>query len=276
MTDPAVPSVTLPAPDPDILTAGRLTYRWDADVATITLNLPERRNAQLPETWEALRHIYSRLPSQTRMVVLRGAGPSFSAGLDLAAFAPTPRGQETGTRSLFADVVAAPTAIADDMIARFQAGFTWLSDPAFISVAVVQGHAVGAGFQLALACDLIVATEDAQFAMAEVTRGLVPDLTGTRRLVQAVGARRALDLCITGRRLGIDEAERMGLIARRLDSADLEAGIERIVAEYTASDGDTVRAVSRLMDSASRLDVEDQLAAERSEQIHRLRALLER
>ena len=71
----------------------------------------------------------------------------------------------------------------------------------------MQGHAIGAGFQLALACDLRVLAEDAQFSMAEVTLGLVPDLGGTKRLVELVGYARALEICVTGRRVGAAEAD---------------------------------------------------------------------
>ncbi len=70
----------------------------------------------------------------------------------------------------------------------------------------MQGHAIGAGFQLALACDLRVLAEDARFSMAEVTLGLVPDLAGTKRLVELVGYARALEICATGRRIDATEA----------------------------------------------------------------------
>ena len=88
----------------------------------------------------------------------------------------------------------------------YQQGFTWLRDPRFISIAAVQGHAIGAGFQLALSCDLRVVAEDAQFSMKEPALGLVPDLTGTKPLVEAVGYQRALEICATTRMVGAEEA----------------------------------------------------------------------
>ena len=99
-----------------------------------------------------------------------------------------------------------------DTIASYQAGFSWLRRPEFISVAAVQGHAVGAGFQLALACDLRIAASDAQFRMAEPSLGLVPDLGGTQVLVDLVGYSRALEICATNRSVGAEEADRMGLV----------------------------------------------------------------
>ena len=75
----------------------------------------------------------------------------------------------------------------------------------------MQGHAIGAGFQLALACDLRVVAEDVSFAMRETSLGLVPDLAGTEPLVACVGYARALEICATGRAVRADEAVRLGL-----------------------------------------------------------------
>ena len=103
----------------------------------------------------------------------------------------------------------------DATITAFQRGFTWLRDERVISIAAVQGHAVGAGFQLALACDLRMVADDARFAMRETSLGLVPDLTGTAPLVRAIGYSRALEVCVTGRWIGAEEAvpDRPGLAA---------------------------------------------------------------
>ena len=78
-------------------------------------------------------------------------------------------------------------AALDAGIAAYQAGFTWLHRPDIVSIAAVRGHAIGAGFQLALAADLRILTDDAVLVMAEARLGLVPDLGGTRNLVEVVG-----------------------------------------------------------------------------------------
>ena len=88
----------------------------------------------------------------------------------------------------------------------------------------MQGHAIGAGFQLALACDLRVLSDDAKFSMAEVTLGLVPDLAGTKRLVDLVGYARALEICVTGRRIDAAEADRIGLATLVVPPAELDGG----------------------------------------------------
>src|SRR5207342_1122800 len=91
-------------------------------------------------------------------------------------------------------------------------GFTWLTDPRFISIAAVQGPAVGAGFQLALACDLRIVAEDVKFCMKEPALGLVPDLTGTKPLVDLVGYSRALEICVTARQVPALEAAALGIV----------------------------------------------------------------
>lgn len=252
--------------DLELLGRGRLRVDSGSALTTIVLDRPEIRNAQLPETWEALAHIGSRLPVSTRVVLVTAAGGSFSAGLDRSAFGG-------GPGSVLGRIASAPDTVADDLIAGYQRGFSWLADPSFVSVAAVRGHAVGAGFQLALACDLIVAADDAQFSMAEATLGLVPDLGGTGRLIAAVGRARALEICATGRRVGAGEAVRTGLALMSVPSAELDATVADLVAALTAPPADAVRAVSRLINGAADRTTAEQLAAERAEQIHRIRAL---
>ena len=92
----------------------------------------------------------------------------------------------------------ASSADAEREIAGYQEAFGVFARPGLVSIALVQGHAVGAGFQLALACDLRIAAEDAQFTMAEPSLGLVPDLGGTQSLVELIGYARALEICATG------------------------------------------------------------------------------
>jgi enoyl-CoA hydratase/carnithine racemase len=159
-------------------------------------------------------------------------------------------------------------------IASFQAGFSWLRRPDFVSVAAVRGHAIGAGFQLALACDIRVVTDDALFTMAEPTLGLVPDLGGTQPLVQAVGYARALEICATGRRVGAAEAERIGLVNLVVAGDDLDAAVEDLLTSLAAASRDAVTATKALLLGAADRSYGEQLAAERGAQIERLRALL--
>ena len=237
----------------------------------MTLCRPERRNAQTPATWAALAAIGASLPGEVRVVVVTGEGPSFSAGIDRRMF--TAEGVP-GEGSL-GDITGRSDAEAAEVIASYQAGFTWLRRPEFVSVAAVRGHAVGGGFQLALACDLRVAADDAMFTMAEPTLGLVPDLAGTQPLVEAVGYARALEICATGRRFAADEAERIGLVNLVVPGDQLEAATEDLVAALLSTNRDAVTATKRLLLDARDRSFDEQIRAEREAQVIRLRALSE-
>ncbi len=259
----AVPAVPVPPFDQDVLHRGHVTVRADGPLLTVSLNRPQARNAQLPQTWEALAHIGSRLSAGIRVVVVTGAGRSFSAGLDRAELKPSPG-------SLLGTLAAATAEQADAAIASFQAGFSWLADPGIISIAAVGGHAVGAGFQLALACDLIVAADDAQFRMAEVSFGLVPDLGGTAPLVRLVGYQRALEICVTGRHVSAQEAVRIGVAMVSVPVAELDAAVADLAAAVLESPPDAVRAVKALLAGVPGSTASEQRREERAAQIRLL------
>ena len=183
-----------------ILDAGYLRLEIDPPVAVLTLDRPEALNAQTPATWVALNHAHDLLPPEVRVVIVTGAGRAFSAGLDRAAWTD-------GSLHSIADL---PNSLALDQIERYQRAFVRLAEPDRITIAAVRGPAVGAGFQLALACHLIVAADDAVFSLYEVALGLVPDLGGIGRLARSVGERRTLELAATGRQLGAAEAASLG------------------------------------------------------------------
>jgi enoyl-CoA hydratase/carnithine racemase len=241
----------------------------DGAVLTVTLDRPDQLNAQTPVTWTVLAEIGASLPDDVRIVVVRGAGRAFSAGLDRSLFSPEP-GVENG----LGDVGRMPEEQAQERIREFQAGFRWLRSPGIVSIAAVQGHCIGAGAQLALACDLRVFTEDAALRLPEVTLGLVPDLTGTSTLVELVGYSRALEICLTGRAVKSAEARVIGLANLVVDADDLDATVADLVAAITAPPVDASRATAALVRSAVRNDPAEQDAAERAAQVRQLRALV--
>ncbi|GCD38630.1 enoyl-CoA hydratase [Streptomyces chrestomyceticus JCM 4735] len=245
----------------------RLTV--DDVIATVTLAGPAKRNAQSPAMWRALAEAGSLVPGDVRIVVLRGEGKSFSAGLDRQAF--TPEGFD-GEPS-FLDMARGPDSELDATIAEYQEAFTWWRRNDVVSIAAVQGHAIGAGFQLALACDLRVCADDAQFAMRETSLGLVPDLTGTHPLVALVGYARALEICATGRFVHADEAERIGLANLVVPAADLDGAVADLAGALVAAPRDAVIETKALLRGAASRTYEEQRAAERAAQARRLRDL---
>ncbi len=185
----------------------------DGDVVRVTLTNPEARNAQTPATWRRLAAVPALLTPDVRAVVLTGEGPSFSAGLDRRML--TPEGVP-GEESLADAGRLRRRRGSTTFIRQAQGAFAWWRRVPQITIALVQGHAIGAGFQLALACDLMIVADDAKLAMRETSLGLVPDLAGTAPLVSRVGYSRALEICARGRFVEADEAVRLGIAIDRV------------------------------------------------------------
>ncbi len=263
--------------------APALTTDLTDGILTVRLSRPEARNAQGPGLWAALAAIGRDLDPAVRAVVLAADGKSFSAGLDRRMLTPAGIPGE-GSMLEFAQL---PPAQLVDLIGTFQEAFRWWRRCPVPTVAAVQGHAVGAGFQLALACDVIVVAEDVQFAMKEPSLGLVPDLGGTLPLVEAVGYSRALELVLSGRWVGAEEAVRIGLALRTVPGDQLDAAAREVAVGCASALPGAVSATKALLrdavvrvgdvaagavDYASAHDA--QLLAERTAQGVRIRALV--
>lgn len=229
-------------------------------IAHVVLDGPATLNAQTPTTWHDLAQVAADLPRDTRVVVLRGAGRAFSSGLDRAAFADLAELRGLGEADL------------DRRVAAFQAAFTCWRPPGVLSVAAVHGAAVGAGFQLALACDLRVAAQSARFRMAETSLGLVPDLAGTGPLVRAVGEATAIELCLTGRTVGAEEALGIGLVQAVVPDAELSQATADLLGAVLQSGPAAVAATLDLLRGAATREPDEQRARERAAQITLLRA----
>ncbi|MEV6300812.1 enoyl-CoA hydratase/isomerase family protein [Actinoplanes sp. NPDC051861] len=252
---------------PDASDEVGVRYEQDGPVATVTLCRPDVLNAQTPAMWTELGNISRKLAGDVRVVIVRGEGRAFSAGLDLSAA----RGDGDSSLARLAQLSASECA---DQIAVFQTAFTWLRSPSIVTIAAVQGHAIGAGFQLALNCDMRVLADDARFSMAEVTLGLVPDLGGTKRLTELVGPSRALEICVTGRRISADEADRAGLATAVVPRAELDSAVADLAAAVLAADAGAVAEIKGLISGATQRSYAEQDRAEREAQTRRLSELL--
>ncbi len=238
-------------------------------IVTVTLDRPDARNAQTPATWAALAAVgESCADGETTLVVFRGSGSAFSAGLDRRMF--TAEGIP-GEASL-----AALAAMDDDAMAgrieEFQRAFLWQRDSPALTVAAVHGPAIGAGFQLALACDILLATPSATFAMRETSYGLVPDLGGTQPLVRAVGYARAVDLCATGRTVAAEEGYALGFVTRVV--SDLDVALAEVITAVGSAPRGAVADLLPLLSAAEDAGRADQARTERLAQVVRLRSLL--
>ena len=268
MTDAAAPTTI----KSDVLTTGGIRLEVDGPLATVVLDRADRRNAMTPSMWVALAAVPALLPDGVRVVVLRGEGAGFCAGLDLrlASADGVP-----GEGSL-ADQVALNDQALADLIGTWQQGFLWFRDPRWITISAVHGAAVGAGFQLALATDLCVAADDAKFCMKENALGLIPDLAGTQPLYDRVGYSRALEICATSRWVPAAEAERLGIVHSMVPAAELETAVRALVESLLATVPAPGVAVKQLLLDAPHRDLRAQAEAERTAQVPLLRAMVKR
>jgi enoyl-CoA hydratase/carnithine racemase len=168
----------------------------DGHVALLRLNRPEARNALSPEAMELLAGELERLDPdpEVRCIVIAGSEKVFAAGADIKAL----------SERSFADSLRHPAASFWRRIAAVKTPL----------VAAVSGFALGGGCELALACDMIVASETARFGQPEITLGIVPGGGGTQRLARVVGKQRAMEYVLTGRQFDAEMALEMGLINR--------------------------------------------------------------
>jgi enoyl-CoA hydratase/carnithine racemase len=166
----------------------------DGWVALVRINRPEARNALSPEVMEKLAGELERLDADpdARCMVIAGSDEAFAAGADIGALAERD----------FHEALCHPAASFWKRVAECRTPL----------IAAVSGWALGGGCELALSCDLIVASETAQFGQPEITLGIIPGGGGTQRLARAVGKQRAMELVLTGRRFDAAEAHAMGLV----------------------------------------------------------------
>jgi len=256
------------APDA-VIDRGGMTCSQEGHVLTVTLNRPEVLNAMRPSTWTTLAAIGAGIGDDVRAVVIRGAGETFSAGVDRRLLA----GESVGEDAPLTALAELSFQDFDQTVTEYQDGFAWLRNSRFVSIAAVQGYAIGAAFQLALACDIRIAANDVRFSMREPALGLVPDLTGTKNLVAAVGYARALEWTASGRFVEANEALATGLVSRVVGREDLDAAVEEMVQAVTAHPHDAIAATKSLLLGAAEQGFEEQRMHERAEQFRRFAAL---
>ena len=198
-----------------------IEVRKNGTVATLILNRPERKNATTPTMWPLLGEYLAEFEhdAAVRAVILTGAGGNFCSGADVGGTFPktVPQMRER-------------LANAQEVILKLHN----LSKP---TIAMVRGHAVGAGLSLAMACDFIHAADNAKFSYIFTRRGLAGDAGALVLLTQRVGLVRAKELIYSGRMVAAAEALQIGLCQRVLSDAELDSAVDAAAAEL--ADGPT-------------------------------------
>lgn len=220
-----------------------LLFTIENHIATLTINRPQARNAATLAISQAMVEAIDQINDDPaiRAVILTGAGGHFCAGMDLKGFlkGELPRIDGRG----FAGLTEAP--------------------PRKPLIAAVEGYALGGGFELALACDLIVASQSARFGLPEVRRGLVARAGGVLRLPRQMPYRKALELLMTGRFLEPEEAERLGLINKVVAEGDALAAARDLAEEIAANGPLAVAAVKEIVTRAPDWPAEEMFALQR-------------
>ena len=189
--------------DDDRMTYETLKVETRARVGLITLDRPDALNALNSTLLGELRQVLDMFDKDVGIgcVVLTGSAKAFAAGADIKEM-----------QSL--DFI-------DMYLGNYIAGWDDVAGTRKPMVAAVAGYALGGGCELAMMCDVIIAADTAKFGQPEITLGVLPGMGGTQRLVRAVGKAKAMELCLTGRMMGAEEAERAGLVSRIVPADDL-------------------------------------------------------
>ncbi len=211
----------------------------------IVLNRPEKRNALSWEMYTAFDEAVAAAgrAAGVRAVLVRGAGPSFSAGIDVSAF--------LGLAQRYGPAWPAKMR---QITADFQAVLNRLERLEVPSIALLHGHCLGLALELALACDLRVAAAGTQLALPETRLGIIPDVGGTTRLTRLVGPARAKALIFTGRAIDAAEAARLGLVNDVVPAEELLAAGEALAAEIRAAAPLAVGMAKRVIDGLADLE----------------------
>jgi enoyl-CoA hydratase len=173
-------------------------------VGVITLNRPKALNALNSQIFVEMTAVLDGWEADANIgcVLLTGSDKAFAAGADIREMEP----------------LSFPATYVDDFITPWDR----LSRFRKPTIAAVAGYALGGGCEIAMMCDIVIAADNAQFGQPEIKLGVIPGAGGTQRLTRIIGKAKAMDLVLTGRMMGVEEAERSGLVARIVPLADLK------------------------------------------------------
>jgi enoyl-CoA hydratase len=220
------------------------------NVGRITLNRPDQLNAVTRKTLEELERAlreFSKDPD-VRTVILTGAGEkAFCAGADLKGGIFTPK-----TDSVRGAKLARLGQEFTEMLERYEKPV----------IAAVNGFALGGGCEIVLACDVVVASENAQFAQPEINIGLIPGWGGTQRLPRLIGRNRAKELIFTGDRLTAKEAERIGIVSKVVPASQLQEAALELARKLASKSPIMLRLVKQAVNRGIEMDLKSGLAEE--------------
>jgi 2-(1,2-epoxy-1,2-dihydrophenyl)acetyl-CoA isomerase len=228
-------------------------------VAIITMNSPDTLNALGVDISNALQDVLQKLDAdpEVRVMVLKGAGRAFSSGGNL--------------RDMKASLAVDPGQYMDDLTREVYGAVKVVMQLAKPIIAAVHGFAYGAAFNLAIACDIVLASEEAQFSESFIKLGLIPGGYGTILLTRLLGPKAATELCLTGRAIDAEEARTLGLVNRVVPLAELESSAMKLASDLAAGPAKAIVQAKRLLQSSLVNSVDEQAALERDTQVQMAR-----
>ncbi|MFO7589438.1 MAG: enoyl-CoA hydratase/isomerase family protein [Acidimicrobiia bacterium] len=257
--------------DASTLTTLRLEQR--GHVGTLTLDRPDTLNAFTVQMWSEMRALGAALladPGDLRVLVVIGEGRAFSSGIDTSVFTANASAGD-GDAGVSGALGAMAEGADEDPVAATilgaQEAYTWLAEVPFATIAAVRGYALGAGLQLALACDLRVVARGTKLGLLEFKYGIIPDLGGTQRLPRLIGAGKAKELIFTAAKFDADDAERLGIAERVVSDEELEEEAFGLARAIAAQPPLAVQGAKRAVEAAgSGLTVREGLRVEAASQ----------
>lgn len=187
-------------------------------IAVITMNRPDKRNSMIPDFWRELPDLVEEIDaeSKARVIVIASTGPHFTSGLDLSVLSSI----NAGSGDPRTDRISAGARFMET-VKPMQRTFSALEDCRIPVLAAIQGGCIGGGVDLATACDMRYATEDAFFCVEEISIGMTADVGTFPRLRYLIPEGVVREMCYTGRRVGAEEAVSLGLVNQVFDDQAL-------------------------------------------------------
>lgn len=223
-----------------------LRLERDGHVGRLVLDRPEKLNSFTGEMWDELQALGQELladPGDLRALIVMGEGRAFSSGIDTSVFT-------TGAGLTVPDAGVRDANPMVDMVMRTQESYSWLEEAPFATIAAVHGYALGAGLQIALACDIRIFARGTSVGLLELKYGIMPDLGGTQRLPRLVGPGKAKELIFTSARIDADEAYRIGLCEQLVSDEELDETAEKLAATIAAQPPLAITGAKRAVNAA--------------------------